>query len=125
MLLSYCRGIRAHLSLRGQSHSVSLVEAGSFGFLSSCDRDFSEPLVLLQGSQASFQDARGTSGFLLSRCRGIGPHLRLRQETQGSSPGISGFLSSFNRGVRLRLVLRHGTPLSVQGVKGVSGLLRG
>ena len=62
----------------------------------------------------------------MSHCRGIGPHLELRQEIQVSSPvaiGISWFLSSFNWGVRLCLVLRHGTPLSSHVVKGVSELL--
>ena len=65
-------------------------------------------------------------GFLLSHCRGLGHHLRLRRETQGTSPvatGILGFLSSFIRGVRARLVLRHGTLLSSRVVKAVSGLL--
>ena len=49
------------------------------------------------------------------------PHLKLRWETQGSSPvvtGISGFLLWFNSGVRPRLVLRHGTLLYSQVVMG-------
>ena len=72
---------------------------GSLGFLLSCDGDLREPLILPQGSQVSFRDARGSVGLFSSRCRGIGPHLKLKQETQGSSPfgtGILGFLSSFN-----------------------------
>ena len=32
----------------------SRVAAGSLGFLLSCDRNLREPLVLLQGSQASY-----------------------------------------------------------------------
>ena len=37
--------------------------------------DFRQPLMLPQGSQASFQVARENSGFLSGCCRGIGPHL--------------------------------------------------
>ena len=78
------------------------------------------------GSQVSFKVVRGTSGFLSSHFRGIGHHLRLRKETQGTSPvatGILGLLSSLIRGVRARLVLMHGTLLSSRVVKAVSGLL--
>ena len=84
LLSSYCRRIRPHLALRGESHGVSRVLAGSFVLLSSCDGDCREPLVLPQGSQASFQVASGTSGILLNHCRGIDPHLELKQETQCS-----------------------------------------
>ena len=82
-------------------------------FYSSCDVDVH--LMLPLGSQASFQFVRGTSAFLSSCCRIIGPHLELRQKTQDSSPvvtGILGFQSSSNRVVRSCLMLRHGTPLS-------------
>ena len=71
--------------------------------------------MLPQGSHVSFQVVRVCTGLLLSLCGRIGPHLELRQETQGYSPvstGISGFLSCFNRGGRPHLVSRHGTPLS-------------
>ena len=63
----------------------------------SCDWDLREPLVLSQGSQALFQVAGGTSGYILSHCSEIGPHLAFRWETRGSSPvatEISGVLSS-------------------------------
>ena len=96
------------------------------GFLLSCDGDLREPLVVPQGSQASFPVVMGTSGLLSRCCRGIGPHVELRQETQGSSPVVTEilrFLPSFNRGVSPRLVLRHGTPLSSGVVKWVFGLL--
>ena len=105
MLLSCCRGIGAHLALRGQSHSVSLVEAGSFGFLSSCDRDFREPLELLQGSQASFQDARGTLGFLLSQCMG-------NRASSQVEAGNSGFLSSCNRDLWVPIKFQQGSQAS-------------
>jgi len=78
------------------------------------------------GNQASFRVLRGNSGLLSSRCRGIGPHLKLRWDTRGSSPvttGISGFLSSCKRGVGSHPVFSHGTPLSSRVLKGVLGLL--
>ena len=80
--------------------------SGKIVFLSSCNGDLWEPLKLPQGSQASFQVARVTSGFLSRRCRGIGPHFELRQKlrvplqlqqgSQGSygvSTGESGLIS--------------------------------
>ena len=75
--------------------------AGSFGFISGCDGNLREPLMLPQGSQTCFQVARGTSGFFSSCHRGIGPHLELKWEIQVCSPvvtGILGFLLSFIRG---------------------------
>ena len=115
-----------HLTLMGESPGFSRVQVGSLGFLSSCDGDLTDPLVLPQESEVSIPVARGLSGFLSSWCKGIGPHLVLRMEPQGSSPvltWISWFLWSFNRGVRLRLVWRHGAPLLSRCVKGVSGFL--
>ena len=58
--------------------------------------------MLPQGNQVSFKVVRGTSGFLWSRCRGMGPHLEFSGETQGFFKvvtGVSVFLSSFNLGV--------------------------
>ena len=84
------------------------------------------PLVLSQLSQVSVRVGRGLWEFLFSRCRGIGPHLELRLEPQGSSPvlpWISGSLWSYIKGVRPRLVWRHGTPLPSSGVKVLSGFL--
>ena len=51
---------------------------------SSCDGNLREALELPQGSQVSFPIARGIAGLFLNHCRGIGPHLKLRRETQGS-----------------------------------------
>ena len=62
----------------------------------------------------------------MSHCRGLGPHLELRQGAQVSSPvatGISVFLSSLSMEVRPRLGFIHETPLSSQVVKGMPGLL--
>ena len=82
-----------HLTLRDEPPGVSQVVAESFGFLSSCDRDVREPLMLPQGSEASFQVEVGNS------------------ESSPVVTGILGFLLSLNRGIRLHL-LRPETLLS-------------
>ena len=115
-----------HLTLWGESPGFSRVVAGKLGFLSSCDGDLRDPLVLPQESQVSIRVERVLSGFLCSRCKGKGPHLKLTLEPQGSSPVLTwifGFLWSFDRGVRPCLVWRHGTLLPSRGVKGLSGFL--
>ena len=114
-------------SERGKSW-FSPVAAGSFVFLLICDGDLSDLLNFLRDIRPPFKLQGGTSGFLSSHCSGIGPLLKLRFESQVSSPvvtGILGFLSSFNWGVRPHLILRHGSLLSSQVVKEVSGLLLG
>ena len=98
---SYC--------IEGRISWVSRVAAGHLEFLSNCDEDLRDPLVLPQESQVSIRVLRGLLGFLCTRCRGIGPHLVLRSEPQGSSSvltWLSGFLWSFTRGVRPRLLWR-------------------
>ena len=125
-LSRHCFGKGPHLALRGESRGFSRVRAVGLGFLSSCDGDFRDPLVLPQKIQVSFRVARGRLGFPSSWCRGLGPHLELRRETQVSSStltGISGFHWTFPWEVRSHLVLGHGTPLPSRGGKGVSGLL--
>ena len=145
--LSCClRGVNSLFELRGGVRDCSGVTTGESGlnlhgrwnvkvFLqvpqevwvpSSCDGELSESLILFLGSHESFGAVRGLSGFVSSCCRGLGPHLELRQETQGSSPVLTwilGFLWRFHWGVRCCLVLRHGTLLPSRGVKGESGLL--
>ena len=71
------------LALRGESPGSSRV---AVGFHSSYDGDLRDPLVGPQGGPVSTRPPWGPSGFLCSRCRGPGPHLVLRLETQGSSP---------------------------------------
>ena len=64
-------------------------------FLASYDGDLRDPLELPQESQVSMQVLRSLLGFLSSQFRGLGPHLELRPEPQGSSPVLiwnSGFL---------------------------------
>ena len=125
-LSSRCSGKGPNLALMGESPRFSRVASGRLEFLLSCDRDLRDPFMLPWEIQVSIPVTRRLSGFLSSRCRGIGPHLELRLEPQGSSPvltWVSGFLWSFNRGVRPRLVWRHGTLLPSRGVKGLSGFL--
>ena len=79
---------------------------------------FEVPLELRRGPQGPACVASGKSCLLSNceghlripprQCRGIGPHLELRPEPQGSSPiltWISGFLWSFNRESGLVLCL--------------------
>ena len=73
-LISNCfRGIQTQVMW--ETWDSSRIVTGILGFLSSCNGDVSEPLVLPQGSQASFGVSRGTSGFLSSCCREMRPHL--------------------------------------------------
>ena len=122
-LSCHCSGKGPHLVLRRESCGFSRVVAGCLGFLSNCDGDLRDPLVLPQRSQVSVRVARGTWGFLSSRCPRIGPCLEFSWETHlglpikvqlGSqdSSGIeawnSAFLSSCQRGVRPLVEFRRG-----------------
>ena len=53
------------------------------GLLSSCHGDLRDRLLLPQRNQVSFRVARGLSGFLSRRSRGINPHLELRRGITG------------------------------------------
>ena len=63
---------------------------------SSCHGALREPLMLSLGSQESVRVVRSLSIFLSSWCRGLGPHLVVRQETQGSTPTRTGILLQGN-----------------------------
>ena len=78
---------------------------GSLGFLSNCDGALREPLMLSQGSQASFQVVRGSLGFLSSHCRVISPHFMMSWGAWGTS------------------MLHQETRVSYQVVTGTSGNL--
>ena len=130
------RKLRIPLELKQGNKPSSGDEQGILCFFMSCSRKIGFPLELPWGPQENscvasgksgiLSSWRGTSQFLSSRCRGLGPHLEARLETTGTSPvmtGILGFLSSFKRGVRLHFMLRHGTTSSYRVVQGVSGLL--
>ena len=74
-----------------------------------------------QGSQVSFQDARGDSGLLSSRYRGVRRHLALNGESCGFSRVAAGsltFLSSCDRELRECLVFSHRSQASSLVVRG-------
>ena len=60
LLSSHCRGIKPHLTLRDESCGVSRDAAGSFGSLSSCDRDLREPLIFASGKSGLLSCCDGT-----------------------------------------------------------------
>ena len=97
MLSKRCRRKGPHLALTGESRGLSRVAVGGLGFLSLYHGELREPLMFPQGSQVSIRVVRGLSGFLWSWCRQLGPHLKLRWETQGSSPALTGILGSLWR----------------------------
>ena len=129
--LSCClKEVKSPFELRGGVQDRSGISAGESGLNSdgmgdlkvflelrqevwvpwSCDGDLSEPLILSLASQESFRVVRGLSGFLSSWYRGLGPHLKWRWETQGSSPVLTwilGFLWRYPWGVSHHLMLRH------------------
>ena len=126
LVSSHCRGIGPHLELRGESYGFSWVVVGSLGFLSSFHEDLRESLVLPQGSQASFRVVRATSGFLLSRCRGIGPCLKSQQEIRSScrvATGITGKLWRYIKGVKPPFKLGERTHDCSWGPSGESSLI--
>ena len=55
LLSSGCRGIGFHVALRGESRGFSRGVAGTSWFLSSCDEELREPLMLDKVSQAYFR----------------------------------------------------------------------
>lgn len=76
-------------------------------------------------SQVSMRVASGLSGYLLSRCRGIGSHLELRLEPQGSSPADMDlrFLMEFQQGVRASPGVETWNSVFLLRCKGMSGFL--
>ena len=77
-------------------------------------------------TQASSCAARGKSGFLSTRTRGIGPHLEMRWVTQGSSQVVTGntcFLWSWDRYLKESHEYHKASEASFQFSRGNSGLL--
>ena len=104
---NFSRDATAENGLSSPCREILLVFLELRGFLSSYDWEFMDKLIGAQGVPVSTRVASYPSGFLSSRCRGRGPQLELRPETQGSSPGptgISVFLWGVQRGVRPRLL---------------------
>ena len=62
-LSSIMAGESGLISVEGGIRWISRFSVGRAGFLSSCYRDLSEPLVLLQVSQISFRVVSVTLGF--------------------------------------------------------------
>ena len=92
MLWRQCRGIRHHRALNVESCGFTQVVVGNSWFLSSNNRDGSEPLVVSQGCQASFLVAGDTMGFFSSFDRVIGMHLYLRRKIHRSFPVVTAIL---------------------------------
>ena len=66
---------------------------------------------------------KGKSGFLSSRSRGIGPHLKVRWDTSRVVARNSGFLSSGHGCLREPLELHKGSQAPFRVLRGNSGLL--
>ena len=82
----------------GKSHDFSRVAAGTWGFLSSYDRNGPSKFVFVQRLQDSCLVVRNTSGFSSQLGRAIGSPLVVRRETQCPFPVatvILGFLLIF------------------------------
>ena len=122
MLSSHGRGIGPRDALKKDSRGLSRVSAGSPVFPGLVPVTSGRFVRVPLRSQGYCGVGRGLSGLHWVWCNGRGPHLKLRQEPQASSPfltPIAGSLQSWDRRVRPRLGLRHGTPLASRGVQGV------
>ena len=75
--------------LKGESRGFLRGLVGSLVFLSNCDSDLRELLMVPMGSQEYFLAVRGLWGFLQGCYNGRGPHLELWQEPQSSSPVLT------------------------------------
>ena len=60
------------------------------GFLPRHDEDFKEPLVRPQGSQVSMRVAMGSTSWLSSHGRGLGPRDALKKDSRGLSRAAAG-----------------------------------
>ena len=94
-----------------ESQASSCVEEFNSSCLSNCSRG-DRPLVDLYVELA---------GFVLTRCRGQGPHLGMTGESRGFSQGAAGF-SNYNGEYRLPLVLAQGSPIIHSSCEGELGI---
>ena len=125
LLWSHDRGMRSQFAWKSESQGVSRGAAGSLGSLE-LPRGPEGASHLVSEKLELFWSCEGPLGIPLELVQGLGPHVVVRRETQGSSPVLTsmlGFLWRFHLGVRCHLVLRHGTALPSRGVNGVSDLL--
>ena len=91
--------------------------------LSTYDGDLRDPLWGPQESPVPIRVARGLSGFLSLRCRGLRPCVESVPEPEVSSPVLTwilGYFWSLPRGVSPRLDWGHAPALSSRGVAAVS-----
>ena len=75
-----CSGKGPYVMLKGESRGFLRGLVGSLVFLSNCDSDLRELLMVPMGSQEYFLAVRGLWGFLQGCYNGRGPHLELWQE---------------------------------------------
>ena len=95
-----CRGIEPHFPARGMSHTISLVEAGTWGIFASYSWDGHSKIHFVQRSQDSCVVMRDTSGIQTKLGRIIQTLLEVRWETKRPflvSTEILGFLSIFKK----------------------------
>ena len=100
LLCTQCRGFGPHLPLRGMSHVISRVEAGTWGIFSSYSGDGHSKLHFVQRSQDSCLVRMDSSGIQTSFGRIIQTLLEVRWETKRPflvSTEILGFLSIFKK----------------------------
>ena len=129
------RGLSGFLSRHCSGKGIIWIEGRITWYFSSCSGKLGVPLELrrvLRDCSCCLREARslfelqGAVGIPLELVQGLGPHVELRRETQGSFPaltGISGSLWRLPWRVRCCFVLGHGTLLPSRDGKGVSGLL--
>ena len=94
--------------------------------LSTYDGDLRDPLWWPQERPVPMRVARGLSGFLSRRCRGLRPCVESGPEPEDSSPVLTrnfGFYWSLHRGVSPRLEMGHAQSLSSRAVAAVSCFL--
>ena len=91
--------------------------------LSTYDGDLRDPLWGPQERPVPFRVARGLSGFLSRRCRGLRTCVESVPEPEVSSPVLTwifGYFRSLPRGFSPRLEWGHAPALSSRGVEAVS-----
>ena len=105
----------------GGENLMDFLELGQV--LSTYDGDLRDPLWGPQERPVTIGVARGLSGFLSRRCRGLSPCVESVPEPEVSSPVLTwilGYFWSLPRGVSPRLEWGHARALSSRAVAAVS-----
>ena len=108
----------------GGENLLDFLELGQV--LSTYDGDLRDPLWGPQEMPVPIRVARGLSGFLSRRCRGLRPCVEMVPEPEDSSAVLTcnlGYFWSLLRGVSPRLEWGHARALSSRAVAAVSRLL--